>query len=403
MKLIEILFFIYLALFPFGQLTRLPVPSIKAPEIHLYLTDLALTGLVACWLGWKLLRRGKFILPPLAKPIFFFSFFALLSLLINTPLLSGREVVVSGLYLARWLVYAGLYFVVFDIKERFKWLKPVDLLNFLISIGVTIALFGLVQYFLWPDLKALRVLEWDPHYYRVVGTFLDPGFTGMLLALTLILVVIKCADTSSGHWSNRRWLFFGGLIAYIALALTYSRASYLAYLTGMGIIAWMKKAPKFFLTIFLVGALTLLILPRPAGEGGKLGRRYSIEARIRNWQNSLVIIRDNPIIGVGFNTYRYAQRDYGFLEEDKWEMTHAGAGADSSLLFVFATTGILGLIAYLWLWWKIIQTKNLIILASAAALLAHSFFLDSLFYSWIMAWMWILLGVFQAGKFKGNN
>jgi len=385
MKAISIIFFLFLVIFPFGQLNRLPVSLM--PEAHLYLTDLVVAGLVGCWASWKLIKRDKLVLPPLAKPIFLFLIFAILSLIFNTPLLSNREVIVSGLYLLRWITYAGLYFVIFDLKKHFGQLKWDSVLRFLFVIGIMVAVFGLVQYALWPDLDALETLGWDPHYYRVVSTFLDPGFTGLILVLTLILIVVL-------GWKekDKRPWFIAGLVVYLALTFTYSRSSYLAYLIGMGVIAWMKKTPKFLLAILLIGMVTLLVVPQPAGEGGKLGRKYTIEARIENWQNSLTIIGDHPLIGVGFNAYRYAQRDYGFLEEDEWQVSHAGAGADSSLLFVFATTGIFGFLAYLWLWLKIIQTKKLVILASAIALLAHSFFLNSLFYPWIMAWMWILLG-----------
>lgn len=390
MKLIEILFLIYLALFPFGQLTRVPLQIFESPEVRFYLTDIVLFFLLFSWGIWRfLLLKKKYQLPPLAIPIFSFSIICLLSLGLGSPLLSNREALVAGLYLVRWLVYAGIYFVVADIKDYFKWSKPSNLQNFLIIIGVAIALFGLVQYFLWPNLKLLKMLEWDPHYYRLVGTFLDPGFTGLILVLTLILIVTLGWDKKD----KRGWVA-AGLITYIALALTYSRASYLAYLTGIGVISFVKKLPKLFIGAILIGVLTLIMLPQPAGEGGKLERTYSIEARIRNWQQSITIVQDHPFLGVGFNAYRYAQRDYGFLK-DKWQVSHAGAGADSSILFVLATTGILGASFYLWLWWKTLKSHNLAVTASVLALLAHSLFNNSLFYPWLMAWMWILLGSFS--------
>jgi len=390
-KIIIGLLFVFLVLFPFGQLTRLPLFS-QFPEVHLYLMDIILFLLLFCWGVWRfLLLKKKYHLPPLAKPIFLFSLIAAISLMVNNPLLSSGEVVVAGLYLARWLVYAGIYFVIFDLKDQFNWLKWKNLVNFLIAIGVMVAFFGLIQYFLWPNLEALEVLEWDPHYYRVVGTFLDPGFTGMILVLTLILISFRNLGKNWGGWG-----VWG--IVYLALALTYSRASWLAYLVGMGVIALVRRSPKFFMGVLLVGVVTVLLLPRPAGEGGKLERTYSIEARIQNWRQTLTIAKDHPIFGVGFNAYRYAQRNYGFLEKNKWQVAHAGAGADSSLLFVLATTGILGLLGYLGIWVKAVDGSNrldknykIVVLASIGSLLIHSFFLNSLFYPWVMAWMWMLL------------
>ncbi len=388
-KIILWLFYAYLILFPLGQLLRIPPQSTKLSEVHFFLTDVAAACMVVLWLGWKWFKKSKFLVPPLTKPILLFATCCLLSLLVNTSLLSGREELIAGLYLVRWVVYAGLYFVIYDLihnpKIKISNFK-IQIPNLLIGVGVATATLGLLQYIFIPDTRFLEKYGWDPHLYRVIGTFFDPGFLGAILVLTLILIVAL-------DWEKKnRLLIFAGIIVYLALALTYSRASYLAYLTGMGTIAWFKKSPKFFLTVFLVGAVTVFLLPRPEGEGVRLERESTIKYRIINWKQSLTIAQKNPVFGVGFNAYRYAQRRYGFLDIPEWQVTHAGAGADSSLLFILATTGIVGISFYLWLWWKIFKTRGLIILASAFALLVHSTFVNSLLYPWLMAWMWILLG-----------
>jgi len=381
MKLIVILLYCYLVVFPFGQLTRLPL---DIAEVNLYLTDILVGGLLLTWLGWKLLKKDQFHRPPLVSPILLFFVLALISLILNTSLLSGREVGVGFLYLIRWLVYAGLYFVVYDLVHSSKQ----NFFNLLIGAGFITAVLGLLQYFFLPDTRFLEALGWDPHYYRVIGTFLDPGFLGMILVFTLILLTHKIWPLKkSSSLEVIVWITL-----YLALALTYSRASYLAYLMGIGVIAWFKKSPKFFLAVFVAGVMTVLLLPRPGGEGVKLERSSTIEARITSWRQSLTIAKENPVFGVGFNAYRYAQTRHGFLAEQGGQISHAGAGADSSWLFVLATTGIAGMAAYLWLWMKIFKTGNLLIFASAAALAVHAWFLNSLFYPWIMAWFWILLG-----------
>lgn len=403
MKIFLALIISLFIIFPFGQLNRFPLASIglelsKYPEANLYLLDLVVAGIGGCWLVSKLMRKKRPTFPLLTKPIFLFSVIAFLSLVFNSPLLSSGEVVVAGLYLFRWFVYALFYFALFDLlksregrKAGLEKLLP----NLLISAGVVSAGLGLLQYFLIPNLKFLKYLNWDPHYYRLVGTFLDPAFLGMILVFTLILLAgrLKKFPTLLGY------LLFG--LVYLALALTYSRSSYLAYLAGMGFIGWVKKAPAFLIVVILIGGLTLMVLPQPAGEGGQLARTYTIEARIRNWQQSAKIAGDNLLLGVGFNAYRYAQRDYGFLKEG-WKASHAGAGADSSFLFVLATTGIFGFVAYLWFWREVMRISSLEVRASGLALITHSFFNNSLFYVWIMIWFWTLLAAYQE-KFKENS
>ena len=390
LKTISFLFFVFLILLPFGQLTKIPLAFLNLPEVHLYLIDIVLFLLVSSWMIWRFSRkREKYQWPSLSKPIFLFTALAGLSLAINSPLFSGREVGVGFLYLLRWFFYAGLYFVLFDLKKKFKWLNWQNMRCFLISIGSAVGIFGLIQYFLWPNLKALEVLQYDPHFYRVAGTFLDPGFTGLILVFTLLLI-IDC-------WfkEKKKWLIPLFLVIYSVLALTHSRASWLVFFLAIFLVSSFKKSWKFLLLILVLMGATYFFLPRPAGEGGKIERTYTIEARLINYQQVLTITKDHPFFGVGFNTYRYVQKDYGFLESEEWHLSQSGAGADNSWLFVLATTGIFGFLSYLWLWGRAlkISQKNIFVLATLIALMVHAFFLNSLFYPWIMAWIWILLAM----------
>jgi O-antigen ligase len=395
------LLFVYLTLFPLGQLTRVPLEIGGFSEIHLYLTDIFVALLVSAWLGEKLFKKKKFFLPPLAKPIFLFSFLAFLSLLYNSPLLASGEVVTAFLYLFRWLLYAGLYFVAADLIKSIK-LKTKTLENLLILVGLMTALLGLIQYFFLPDTRFLEMYGWDPHYYRLIGTFLDPGFLGLILLLSLIIVVVKLWQQEK----HRERLIAVGLVLYSSIALTYSRASYLAYSLVMGLMAWKWRSLRLIIFVLILGILTLYFLPRPGGEGVKLERESTIQARILNWQQTIRIAQDNLLFGVGFNAYRYVQGEYLVWPEGELKISHAGAGADSSLLFVLATTGILGLGAYLWIWLKALvlnlksikKPQNQIALLSLVAVLIHSFFNNSLFYPWIMAWLWLVLGGIKESK-----
>ena len=178
---------------------------------------------------------------------------------------------------------------------------------------------------------------------------------------------------------------FYWVIVYIALALTYSRASFLAFFTAFTWISYQRKTWKYIIVSASCVLLTVFLLPRySSGEGVKLERSSTIYARIESWRKAWQIFSDNPIIGVGFNTYRYAQK----ASPD----SHAGAGSDSSILLVMATTGIIGLLFYLRYiknLWEL--NNNLIISTSLVAILIHSFFLNSLFYPSVMLWIALLI------------
>jgi O-antigen ligase len=138
-------------------------------------------------------------------------------------------------------------------------------------------------------------------------------------------------------------------------------------------------------------------LPRPGGEGVRLERTSTATARINNWQQSLDLITKKPVFGYGFNTLRYTQRDLGFLAEESWKQSHSGAGLDSSFLYILSTTGVFGFIVYLWLLTMFFKTDfkkcNIFIKGFVVALISHSLFNNSLFYSFIMIYFWIITGM----------
>lgn len=368
---------------PFGQLTRI---TVLRPEIHFYLHDLV----VALMLIVRLVKGNfkKIFKNELIKPIFAFSLLALFSLLVNFSRFQTDQLLVAFLYLLRWTGYALVYFIFAEFVKNHPKKKKM-FYKLLIYMVLSLAVFGLIQYLFYPDFRAFEAYNWDPHYYRLVSTLFDPGFTGMILVLGLILLVVRFWKEIDNFKINTTKLLF--LIIYVALALSYSRSSFLAYFVGFLLISWQKKAWRFFAILCLLGVITIFLLPRPGGEGVRLERTTSIQVRLENWQRGIEIFKENPVFGVGFNTLRYVQRDYSFLGD--WQESHAAAGLDSSLLFVLVTTGLVGFFAFVRLLKNIYAKGSLVIKASLAALVIHSLFNNTLFYPWSMLWLWLILGL----------
>ncbi len=380
MKINWFLLLIILVLFPLGQLTRLPL---GIPMVNVYLQDLFVVCLVVIFIkqrGLKELKKNRIFISLLP-----FLFLASFSLLPSIPTWGWERTALGGLYLVR---YAAYFFIFLSVAEL-KKIEKKKILNCLMLGGWLAAILGLIQYFVYPDFYSWELFNWDPHLFRVVGTYFDPGFTGMIYVQTLVLgFILFWPKIKKFDW---KFISFWVLPVYLALALTYSRSSYLAFLVAVAVIAWFKKTRRFFFLTMGIFLITIVFLPRPQSIGTKLERRDSIYSRLESWGNALNIARQSPLLGVGFNNYRWAQKKAGFLE-DNWQENHAGGGADSSFLFVLATTGIFGLMAYLYFFKRVVKKNQLLVLATFVPWLIHSFFNNSLFYPWLLVWGWIVLG-----------
>jgi O-antigen ligase len=185
-----------------------------------------------------------------------------------------------------------------------------------------------------------------------------------------------------------------------SLAFTYSRASYLAFMVGAVFIGIYKR--KIRLVAFIVLALltAIILLPTSGNRILRFTRSFSAIARIANYKTTFEIFSKSPVFGVGYNNLCIAYQKY--VGPQKFS-SHSCSGSDSSLLFILATTGIVGLIAFAYMLLKIpgfllSDSNSRILISSFAALLVHSIFSNSMFYPWVMGWMMILLGVSLRSK-----
>lgn len=340
------------------------------------------------------IRKKRFPEAKLTKPIILFICAAATSLLLGAKAVEAKQVIIGGLYLVRWVAITSIYFYLVDFQKREISLfgRRLTLREALLFSGLSLTVLGLLQYAIFPNLTQFKWLGWDDHSYRLTGTLLDPGFTGIIMVLTTLL-----AMGIRERWSVK--LTAVGL-PVIALLLTYSRASYLAFLIGLLVFSGLRHFLKPTIVAGAIFLTILFFLPRVAGESTNLLRQYSIFSRVETWKHALIIIKDNPVTGVGFNLLRYTQNRYGFLGED-WKTSHSASGVDNSYLFVLATTGLLGGSAFTWLiysMWKLFfklrekdQAGGTSGIASLIALSVHSIFNNSWFYPWVMIWLWILL------------
>lgn len=176
------------------------------------------------------------------------------------------------------------------------------------------------------------------------------------------------------------------------------------FVSGITFFLLLQKKKFIFLLVGAFAVFVLIISPFFYIENLNLFRVHSSLARLETAQRALEIVPHNPLFGVGFDSYRYAQVHYHVHTAQTKFPAHSDAGVDMSLLFVLATTGIAGLIAYCYLWLRLLayarerKREGMVALASSIGLFVNALFINSLFYPTIMLWMWLIFGLLPKKK-----
>lgn len=349
------LFILAVFIWPFGQLLNFRISGLATTIYPLDLVCLLLSFSVL----FSKKSRKTISGDPLFKPLVYFLLAAGASIIFNFSSAIFGGITFSLFYLLRLFIYPSIYFSakLFSRKQIFK---PLRLSLFVFS------LIGLTQYLFFPDMRFLKYLGFDDHYYRLIGSFYDPNFSGAIFAgFSLFFLAL-------GQW-------LPGLALVPLLALTFSRASYLVFLVGIFGLLYFRK--KWSLLIFLLlFALTVYFTPKPFGEGVNLLRTFSIYSRFDSWQIGFNLFMQKPVLGWGYNTLR--------------SITGERFQIDNSFLYLAATTGLAGLLAFFNLLKRaFFQTVFLPSKIFLVTILLHSLFNNSLFYIWIYFAFWLVLGL----------
>lgn len=346
-----ILFYLTAFLFSLGQLGRI---SFFNQQINFYLYEVVLI------LNLLVLIFLRYRFQPIKeaweknKPIFFFMFILLLSLLIGWQEYNLFNNIVGALYFSRLLLYFLYFFYLKYHSQKIK--KGV----FLIAILAIISTF--IQYFFYPDLRNLFYLGWDPHLYRTFGLFFDTSISAAIFGIFFLSTNQQIVK----------------LIYLLLIALSFSRSTYLGLFITLTYLYVRQKRFKKLILFLLLFVVFVFVIPKPTGEGVNLKRFYSITSRGEDYQQAINLWKKKPLIGYGYNRIRYIKNS---------DSTHSGASFSSSFLTVLVSSGILGLLSFIWVLWVLRKSNKmapiLLIFLSLVSLsdniLLHPFILFLLF------------------------
>jgi len=388
-----------------GNVGRIPGGAIGGRAAPIALNDVLLLPLWLMLMAFVLRGQRRWALDSTANWTLAFIVVAAISALLAVPRYSLGAGAAFGVvaFLIRWVLYFGWFPLVVacldDTDVLVAW-RRFD------TAILLVAAFGIFQFAVLPGFAQMihtggeGAPEWDPQGRRVVSTFLDPNFAGIVLCIALLMRLARVAE---GLVSRHAPL----AVLALALLLTVSRSSLLALAAGIGVIIIARGLSVRLLRVFLVGAIAglpfITLFLAFASGFNKLRVDASAVQRLVPWLRALELMGDHPVFGVGFNAVAWAQRARG------WRVLGgAGVSLDGGLLFVGAMTGIVGLIIFsailvsvvrrarrLWQDGDVSAENRAFATGTAAvtvAVVVHSFFVNSLLLPFVMQLLWVLWG-----------
>ncbi len=404
----------------FGQLI-----AFEFNGARVLITDMVVGVIFLFWLLKKFTKREKiridfcphtenFRTSFLGGLIIFFGLIAFLSLLNSARFFDVSELKIGFFYLLRLFLYLTLYFVFFNEvkKKELSWV-----FNWFLVTVFLIAVLGLLQLVFFPDFSFMAKEGWDPHQGRLFSTWFDPNLLSLILVLGIVVIIglfflEKIPELSL---EIKKWLlFFFFIVFLIALVLTYSRSGYLTFLATIFFLGILKSRKLLVTTIVLIIAIALTF---PfAVERVKAMKKLDETAKMRleSWRNASRVIKEKPVLGVGYNNLPLIQGIEG-------RQLHSKSGFDSSFLTIWATTGIFGFLTLIAIFvsgfllgFKLLKkggkapksalpqiALGIITLGALTAFLVHSQFVNSLLYPHLAVVFWSFLGI-VSGVYKNN-
>jgi len=288
-KLIKFLLFAIVCLLTLGQLLRLGVENFGTIYPH----DL----LIGIFIPVIIFKQKNQFLPNILKKINKKILIILLLLGITGTL---KTIIYHQPTFLLYFLRLSLYVVFLHSIGFEKSITKALIQKIAIIMPTIIAFIGFALYLVSPDLRSLKALGWDDHYYRLIGTLLDPNFTGIILTTSIIFKLV--------YWIKiekyRNWFMCAIGLETLALGLTFSRSSFISLFIGLLVLLLLpllnhhyplrSKAVKIFLVFFIL-LITIQLSPKPGGAGVNLTRTFSVYSRKQHDTNWVRFNTHNPL------------------------------------------------------------------------------------------------------------
>jgi O-antigen ligase len=388
-----------------GQIAKIPLVSIDIKTAPVLVSDLLALSL-GVWLLASVLISGKLRLD--RTTLLLAGFIVVNVLAIGVAALrfdlTVGQVAFSSLYLIRWSLYALLYLFALTVLRRGAAPR---LVRVTVAACAAFAAFGIIQsiflpnfaFIIYPD--AIPYVDWDVQGNRLVSSFLDPNFAGAFIMFGLLYAHAQAAEQKPSY--PLLTLF------WVALVLTLSRSSLIASVFGLGLLTSRTRSfRRLFLPLAAFALTATLIADRLVEFASSYNKLTLLEpsalSRLTSWLLAWRVFADNPIIGVGYNTFGIVRAAYGSSVSG-----NTAFGADGGVLYLGAVSGIVGIMLLCSVLWRLaarglrcyraqalptnVRVLGLTLHAWIPSLVIHSAASNSIFHPLIIGPMFLLGGV----------
>lgn len=249
------------------------------------------------------------------------------------------------------LWHVAIYMLVVNTVTDKRWLRR-GLAVLLIMAGLN-ASYGIAQYF-WKGLYFFRsedfIMEWSHSLTRELGTYdQSMTFAGQIVLVGLVgLSLLMWWKRITTAW----WWGLPVVIMLIATVLSYERNAWLGEIAGI-LALGLIKGKRFVIAIGLVVTLIVLLMStlepnffsyrvKSIGDTTFLSNRQRIEMV----KVTFGMLKAHPFLGVGGGNYGQASEPY----RHKYGVI-SKSHPHNNLLSQTAEKGLLGLAAFLYIWY----------------------------------------------------
>lgn len=349
-------FFILLSLGQIGRIELFSSVAILSYEVVMSLV----VALFLCtkWREFRVYRKNNHI-----KALGLFIGILSISFVVSLPAHSLVENAIAIAYLARLILY-GLFFITLSSLRKTVLERGLQ-----VFIFATVS-FSLIQYLFIPNLQFLEPRGWDPHVGRAVGMFLDPTAAGIIFSLLFFYIILRHPESADRRRRISTWTL--ALISlFFLILLTYSRITYIGFVSGLVYLLVKSYRAKVVLTLIAFFLICIPFLPRIPGESTNLKRTFSINSRIADMQQGITVWQKHPLLGIGYN-------HIPSIKGGDTARNHSDSAFSSSFVTMLATSGVVGLGAFVYLLWSIYR-KGSLVTQSATIIIALTSLMENVF------------------------